>query len=66
VENLNEIPDIASKIGMALRTQYILGYAPSAEKRDGEYHKVQVKIERPKGVPPLRATFRPGYVAPQN
>jgi len=66
VDNLNEMPDIAAKIGMALRSQYILGYAPAAEKRDGKYHKVQVKIERPKGLPPLRATFRPGYVAPQN
>jgi Ca-activated chloride channel homolog len=66
VDNLNEMPDIASKIGMALRTQYILGYAPAIEKRDGKYHKVQVKVDRPKGVPPLRATFRPGYVAPGN
>ncbi len=26
--NLNELPDIAAKIGMELRNQYVLGYAP--------------------------------------
>ena len=29
VENLNELPDIAAKIGIELRNQYMLGYAPS-------------------------------------
>ena len=29
VENLNDLPDIASKIGMELRNQYVLGYRPS-------------------------------------
>jgi Ca-activated chloride channel homolog len=66
VDDINQMPSIANKIGMALRTQYILGYAPAESKRDGKYHKVQVKVDRPKGVPPLRATFRPGYLAPGN
>ena len=26
VENLNELPDVAAKIGIELRNQYILGY----------------------------------------
>jgi len=29
VENLNDLPDIAAKIGAELRNQYILGYHPS-------------------------------------
>ena len=29
VENLNELPDIAAKIGVELRNQYILGYSPA-------------------------------------
>jgi VWFA-related protein len=66
IENLNELPDVASKIGMALRNQYVLGYAPSAEKRDGKYHSVKVKVTRPKGLPALRTTFRTGYLAPSN
>jgi len=63
VDDLNELPDIATKIGAALRNQYVLGYMPSEAKHDGKYHRIQVKIERPKGLPPLRATFRSGYYA---
>src|SRR5207244_4990290 len=37
VENVNELPDIATKIGSELRNQYILGYHPSNNTmRDGE------------------------------
>jgi VWFA-related protein len=60
------LPDIAAKIGSALRSQYVLGYIPTAEMRDGKYHRVQVKINRSKGAPPLRASFRTGYFAPNN
>jgi VWFA-related protein len=66
VNELAELPDIASKIGKALRNQYVLGYVPANARRDGKYHRVQVKIDRPKGLPPLRASFRAGYFAPSN
>ena len=29
VENLNELPDVAAKIGIELRNQYVLGYSPT-------------------------------------
>jgi VWFA-related protein len=64
VENLNELPDIAAKIGIELRNQYILGYTPSNPARDGKYRKVQVKLVQPRGLPPLRAFWRLGYYAP--
>jgi Ca-activated chloride channel homolog len=64
IDDLNELPDVAAKIGMALRNQYILGFAPAIPKRDGKYHRIVVKLERPKGLPPLRASFRAGYFAP--
>jgi VWFA-related protein len=64
VEDTNELPDIASKIGMALRNQYVLGYTPAIPKSDGKYHRIQVKVIRPKGLPSLRASYRAGYVAP--
>jgi Ca-activated chloride channel family protein len=64
VEDTNELPDIASKIGMALRNQYVLGYTPAKPKNDGKYHRIQVKVIRPKGLPSLRASYRAGYVAP--
>ena len=65
IADVDELPDIAVKIGAALRHEYVLGYAPAAPQ-DGKYHRVQVKVVQPKGMPPLRASFRTGYVAPLN
>jgi Ca-activated chloride channel family protein len=64
VGDTNDLPDIASKISMSLRTQYVLGYTPAKPKTDGKYHRIQVKVIRPKGLPSLRASYRAGYVAP--
>ena len=64
VDNLNELPDVAAKIGMELRNQYILGYTPTNQGRDGKYRRVQVKLVQPKGLPPLRESHRQGYYAP--
>ena len=63
VQDLNELPDIAAKVGMALRNQYLLGYSPAAAKKDGKYHRIEVKMTQPRGMPPLRASFRSGYFA---
>ena len=64
VENVNELPDIAAKIGIELRNQYVLGYSPTNRQKDGKYRRVQVKLIQPKGLPPLRAFWRLGYYAP--
>ena len=64
VENLSELPDIAAKIGMELRNQYLLGYSPQNQERDGKYRHVEVKLVQPHGMPLLRAVWRMGYNAP--
>lgn len=64
IENVNELPDVAAKIGIELRNQYVLGYTPTNQTRDGKYRKVQVKLKQPRGLPPLRAFYRLGYYAP--
>ncbi|HYI95137.1 MAG TPA: VWA domain-containing protein [Bryobacteraceae bacterium] len=64
VENLNELPDVAAKIGIELRNQYVLGYTPTNTTKDGKYRRVQVKLKQPRGLPPLKAFFRTGYYAP--
>ena len=66
VENIAELPDIAAKIGTELRNEYILGYTPKNQERDGKYRRVQVKLNQPRGLPPLKAYFRLGYYAPTN
>ena len=64
VENLSDLPDVAAKIGLELRNQYVLGYNPKNAAHDGKYRKVEVKLVKVKDLPPLRARYRPGYVAP--
>lgn len=64
VENIADLPDIAAKIGIELRNQYVLGYVPKNGDRDGKYRRVNVKLVQPKGMPPLKAFFRTGYYAP--
>jgi VWFA-related protein len=63
VDDLSQLQDIASKIGAALRNEYLLGYTPAEGKHDGKYHKISVKLDPPRGLPSLRATFRSGYYA---
>ena len=64
VEHLNELPDIASKIGMELRNQYVLGYKPSNHIHDARWRKIKVKLRAPKGLPPLSSYAKTGYYAP--
>jgi VWFA-related protein len=64
VENLADLPDVAAKIGLELRNQYVLGYNPKNAAHDGKFRKVEVKLVKVKDLPPLRARYRPGYVAP--
>jgi Ca-activated chloride channel family protein len=64
VANPNELADIAAKVGMELRNQYILGYHPSNKTHDARWRKIKVKLRTPKGLPPLTAYAKTGYYAP--
>jgi len=66
VENLSELPDVAAKIGIELRNQYVVGYTPENGARDGKYRKILVKLIQPRGLPTLHAFWRTGYFAPTN
>jgi len=65
VENPNDLADVATKIGVELRNQYVLGYRPNKVVRDGKWRKIKVKLLPPKGLPPLRVYARTGYYAPE-
>ncbi len=64
IENPNELADVATKIGIELRNQYVLGYRPNNPAHDGKWRKVKVKLNPPKGLPPLRVYAKTGYYAP--
>jgi Ca-activated chloride channel family protein len=66
VDNLDALPDIATKIGMELRNQYVLGYKPSSKANDGRWRKIKVRMRPPRGLPPLNVFARTGYFAPDH
>jgi Ca-activated chloride channel family protein len=64
VDNPNELTDVATKIGIELRNQYVLGYRPKTPERNGKWRKIKVKLNPPKGLPPLTVYAKSGYYAP--
>ena len=65
-DNINDLPDIAAKIGAELRNQYVLGYKPSNRAHDARWRKIKIKLRTPKGLPPLTAYAKTGYYAPNH
>lgn len=64
VEDPSELPDIAEKISIQLRNEYVIGYRPSNLVRDGRWRRIKVKLHPPRGLPPLQVYARTGYYAP--
>jgi VWFA-related protein len=60
----SDLPSVAARIAIELRNQYVLGYYPKDQVKDGKYHTVEVKIAQPPGVPPIKLHWRQGYYAP--
>ncbi|HEY1939023.1 MAG TPA: VWA domain-containing protein [Candidatus Angelobacter sp.] len=64
INNPNELADVATKIGIELRNQYVIGYRPNNKVKDGHWRKIKVKLNPPKGLPHLNVYARTGYYAP--
>jgi Ca-activated chloride channel family protein len=63
VERPEEMSEVAERIGVELRNQYVLGYRPSRPAHDGKWRKVRVKLNPPKGLPQLSVYAKTGYYA---
>ena len=63
LENPNEMPEVAHRIGTELRTQYVLGYRPEKAPYDGKWHKISVKLKIPAKLSFLRVHAKTGYYA---
>ncbi|MBV8842213.1 MAG: VWA domain-containing protein [Bryobacterales bacterium] len=59
-----DLPSVAARIGIELRNQYVLAYTPKNQQRNGNYRKVEVKVNKPAGIPDLKVRWRLGYYAP--
>jgi len=47
-----------------LRSRYVAGYSPHNQRRDGLYHRLEVKVIPPPNSPKLTAHWRRGYYSP--
>ncbi len=65
VDDPRDLTDVADKISVALRDEYVLSFRPKVRPRDGKWHKLKVKLLPPKGLPPLHVQAREGYYAPR-
>jgi VWFA-related protein len=59
----NDLPSVATRIGIELRNQYVLAYSPKSEKKDGRYRRVEVIVREPTGISNLKLHWRLGYYA---
>jgi Ca-activated chloride channel family protein len=63
LDNPDDLPQIAGRIGSELRNQYLLGFRPGDLKRDGKWRKIKVKLQAPRGMH-LHVQARTGYYGP--
>jgi Ca-activated chloride channel family protein len=61
---LDQLPEVAARIAVELRNQYVLAFSPSNQAKDGTYRKLEVKLAQPDGMNGLAARWRLGYYAP--
>ncbi len=60
-----QLPKIAAAISLELRNQYVLGYLPSNNVRDGNWHKIRVRLS-PDALPSRAQVYaKRGYQAPE-
>jgi Ca-activated chloride channel family protein len=60
----NDLPNVATRIGIELRNQYVLAYSPKNQNKNGKYRKVEVKVKDQPGIPDFKVRWRLGYYAP--
>jgi Ca-activated chloride channel family protein len=58
-----ELEDATTRIALELRHQYSIGYTPTNVERDGQWHKIKVKVNPPRGLPSLNVRAKEGYYA---
>ncbi|MFP5263998.1 MAG: VWA domain-containing protein [Blastocatellia bacterium] len=59
--NEPELVEICTRIALELRHQYSIGFYPSDMTSEAKWHKVQVKVNPPRGLGRLSLTYRDGY-----
>ncbi|MFZ0638069.1 MAG: VWA domain-containing protein [Candidatus Acidiferrales bacterium] len=63
-KTVDEVDEICTRIAQDIRSQYMVGYYPSNEARDGAFRAVRVELTGVRGLGKLTIRTRPGYYAP--
>jgi Ca-activated chloride channel homolog len=61
--NEPELVEICTRIALELRHQYSIGFYPTDVNSPTKWHKVNVKVNPPRGLGRLSLTYRDGYPA---
>jgi len=64
INNMADIHQTMTKIGISLHNQYLLGYYMPDDSHSGQYRRITVQLLLPRGVPRLILRAREGYYAP--
>jgi Ca-activated chloride channel family protein len=59
----NDLGYYLNLIHAELRNQYLIGYIPSNNKRDGKWRRIKVKLDPPRGTPKFHIRAKEGYYA---
>ena len=60
--NVRDLPKIAAAVSLQMRNEYVLGFRPSEENRDGKWHKLKVQVTSPGKM--LQVHWKRGYTGP--
>jgi Ca-activated chloride channel family protein len=63
-DSIDQLSKIALEISSELRTQYVVSYAPTNDKRDGSFRKIKVEVVDPATKEKRTAITRTGRNAP--
>lgn len=66
VSSVDELPDVAAKISLELRDQYVLGYKPGGGRHDGSWRRIKVKVAPPANSELRHVYARNGYYSPSD
>jgi Ca-activated chloride channel family protein len=58
-----ELTEICARIALELRHQYSIGFYPTDTEKNTKWHKVKIKVNRPKGIGRLSLSYKDGYTS---
>jgi Ca-activated chloride channel family protein len=61
--SVNEMDGICRRIGLELKSQYILGYRSTNTVKDGKWRKIKAKVVPSQGMPRMSVRAKSGYYA---